>query len=277
MKFMYPHIGVNVQDMPDGEDNMEDLPGTTCIKHGYNDRKFNYQLLEILNESSKTVNDDDYAFFKSLLPMVGKLKSGDKLIFRRNIINRFKKIFENYEPIEETNIMEITWIPLEIKKEIIQYYDKGSEIFALADKYGIFTNVISDIIDNRVYYENVEVDDSDKVTTGKDLLTKLEDFLSVWMNDMLKKKRAIPLENICEKATKLYEELKTNSPNVFLTKQYKNFEITEQWVKEFITERGISGENLPKRNSEKAKDDDPEISSVSFSYLFICIFICFII
>lgn len=97
MKFMYNHVNINDnEDKLNEAENMKDLPGMITIIPKWSDDKVNYSLVQILRESAKIINDDDYSFFKSILPMVRNLNPEDRLKFRENIVNylldtKFKK------------------------------------------------------------------------------------------------------------------------------------------------------------------------------------------
>lgn len=124
-------------------------------------------------------------------------------------------------------------ISIKLKKEIVKKYNEGFKINALMRVYNLCQSTISTIIKQSEILEKIEVsDNSNTVEKGRELIMKMEKLLLIWLKENQIEFNGFSMQCICERAKRIFNELKLNSPSTAETR-YDDFKASKGWFERF--------------------------------------------
>jgi hypothetical protein len=135
-------------------------------------------------------------------------------------------------PKKVTNVekpkRKIVMTTVELKKELITKWEKGTHVSDLAVQYGMAKSTISTILKNR---EAIKAADVAKVVislTGKRLpaVEEVEKLLIVWINEKQLAGDSVSETIICEKVKLLYTDITRHTPG----SSAEEFKASKGWL-----------------------------------------------
>lgn len=124
-------------------------------------------------------------------------------------------------------------IPIKLKKEIVKKFHAGVKIKALMKEYNLCQSTISTIVKQSEILEKIDVNDnSNTVEKGRELIMKMEKLLLIWLKENQMEFDGFSMHCICERAKRIFDELKINSPSTAETR-YDDFKASKGWFERF--------------------------------------------
>jgi hypothetical protein len=141
-------------------------------------------------------------------------------------------------PKKVTNVekpkRKIIMTTVELKKELIGKWEKGTRVSDLAVQYGMAKSTISTILKNR---EAADVAKGVKYLTSKRLpaVEEVKKILMVWINEKQLAGDSVSEAIICEKAKLLYSDITRDTPG----SSAEEFKVSKGWFENFKKRTGI--------------------------------------
>ena len=128
---------------------------------------------------------------------------------------------------------------IELKKKLIGKFESGKSVSDLATEYGMAKSNISPIQKNKVAIKKANVAKGVTVlaVNRSPIIEQVEKLLLVWINEKQLADDSISETIICEKAKRLYDDLKQDSPGT--SKQSNEFKASREWFNRFKQRNGI--------------------------------------
>ncbi|XP_044137796.1 tigger transposable element-derived protein 1-like [Bufo gargarizans] len=130
-------------------------------------------------------------------------------------------------------------ITIELKKEIIEKYDRGIRVTDLASEYKMAKSTISTILKNKAAIKGADVAKGVTMLTKQrtQVLEEVEKLLLVWLNEKQLAGDSVSEAMICEKARKLHSDLLQRSPSTSAASD--EFKASRGWFEKFRRRSGI--------------------------------------
>jgi len=133
-------------------------------------------------------------------------------------------------------------ITIEIKKEIVQKYEKGVRQTDLCKQYNFSKSTIATILKKADFYKELDVAKGVSILSYRrnKFTEKMETLLLVWINDIQLKGDSLSQNMICLKAQSIYKDLTQNLPSTSSTKDIgEEFKASKGWFDKFKNRTGI--------------------------------------
>jgi len=140
----------------------------------------------------------------------------------------------------ENSKRKIIMTMVEMKKELITKWEKGTRVLDLAVQYGMAKSTISTVLKNREAIKAAEVAKGIKSLTSKRLpaAEEVEKLLIVWINEKQFAGDSVSEAIICEKASLLYSDITPDTPG----SSAEEFKASKGWFDNFKKRTGIHSE-----------------------------------
>ncbi|XP_076069180.1 putative CENPB DNA-binding domain-containing protein 1 [Oratosquilla oratoria] len=122
---------------------------------------------------------------------------------------------------------------IELKKELIAKFESGTRISDLATQYGMAKSTISSILKNKdiIKEANVAKGVTILAVNRSTIIEQMEKLLLVWINEKQLAGDSISETIMCEKAKRLHDDLKRDSPGT--SAQTDKFKASRGWFDQF--------------------------------------------
>jgi len=146
-------------------------------------------------------------------------------------------------PKKVTNVekpeRKIIMTTVELKKELITKWEKGTRASDLAVQYGMAKPTISNILKNREAIKAADVAKGVKSLTSKrrPAVEEVEKLLMVWINEKQLAAYSVSEAIICEKARLSYSDITRDTPG----SSAEEFKASKGWFDNFKKRTGIHG------------------------------------
>jgi len=129
---------------------------------------------------------------------------------------------------------------IEVKKEIISKFEGGTRVTDLATQYGMAKSTISSILKNKNVLKEVNVAKGATIlaVNRPPVIEQVEKLLLVWINEKQLAGDSISEAIICEKAKRLHDDLKQDTPGTSDSKS-DEFKASRGWFDRFKKRSGI--------------------------------------
>jgi len=144
-------------------------------------------------------------------------------------------------PKKVTNVekpkRKIIMTTVELKKELITKWEKGTRVSDLAVQYGMAKSTILPILKDREAIKAADVAKGLKSLTSKRLpaVEEVEKLLMVWINEKQLAGDSVSEAIICEKARLLYSDITQDTPG----SSAEEFKASKVWYDNFKKKTGI--------------------------------------